>query len=87
MMGLFDLLDEGLANELGVDVKTYIEIIDMRASEEDAQFIIMTLLGDNESEKEKAKELFKSYMPEDGEQGGRLFLSDEVDPREFKSIL
>lgn len=67
MIGLFDILDQGMANELGVDVETYIEVIDMKASDEDAEFIIMSILSADTANREKAVELFKSYMTEDSE--------------------
>jgi len=67
MIGLFDILDQGIADELGVDVGTYIEVIDMKASEEDAQFIIMSLLEGDENKKEQARELFNKYLAEDSE--------------------
>lgn len=67
MIGLFDILDQGMANELGVDVETYIEVIDMKASDEDAEFIIMSILSADTANREKAIELFKSYMTEDSE--------------------
>jgi hypothetical protein len=67
MIGLFDILDQGIANELGVDVETYIEVIDMKASDEDAEFIIMSILSADTANREKAIELFKSYMAEDSE--------------------
>lgn len=67
MIGLFDILDQGIADELGVDVETYIEVIDMKASDEDAEFIIMSILSADTANREKAVELFKSYMTEDSE--------------------
>ena len=67
MIGLFDIMDQGIANELGVDVETYIKVIDMKASDEDAEFIIMSILSSDTSNREKAIGLFKSYMAEDSE--------------------
>jgi alpha-galactosidase/6-phospho-beta-glucosidase family protein len=67
MIGLFDIMDQAIAEELGVDVKTYIKVIDMKASDEDADFIIMSILEGDEKKKEKAIEMFKSYMAEDSE--------------------
>jgi hypothetical protein len=31
MVGLYNLIDDAMAQELGVDVKTYIEVIDKNA--------------------------------------------------------
>ncbi len=67
MIGLFDIMDQGIANELGVDVETYIKVIDMKASDEDAEFIIMSILSSDTRNREKAIDLFKSYMAEDSE--------------------
>lgn len=62
-MGLFDMFDQCLADSLGVDVETYIEVIDHKCSEEDATTIIMTLLESEDKPEEiaKAKELFDKY--------------------------
>ena len=62
-MGLFDLMDQAIADELGVDVPTYIEVIDFKCSEEDATTIIMTLLDSEDKPEEiaKAKALFDKY--------------------------
>lgn len=67
MIGLFDIMDQGIANELGVDVETYIKVIDMKASDEDAEFIIMSILSSDTSNREKAIELFNRYLTEDSE--------------------
>ena len=40
MFGLFDLMDQALADELGVDVKTYITIIEQVTDEEQEQIIM-----------------------------------------------
>lgn len=62
-IGLFDMFDQCLANSLGVDMETYIEVIDHKCSEEDATKIIMTLLDseDNPEEIAKAKAIFDQY--------------------------
>lgn len=62
-IGLFDMFDQCLAQSLGVDVKTYIEVIDFKCSEEDATTIIMTLLDSEDKPEEiaKAKVLFDKY--------------------------
>jgi hypothetical protein len=62
-MGLFDIFDQCLAQSLGVDVETYIEVIDFKCSEEDATTIIMTLLDSEDKPEEiaKAKALFDKY--------------------------
>lgn len=57
MFGLFDLMDQVLADELGVDVKTYITIIEQVTDEEQDEIIMGILENDNER-KAKAIELF-----------------------------
>ena len=44
MGGLYNLMDYAMAQELGVDVKTYIEVIDKKCTEEEAIFIIDTIM-------------------------------------------
>jgi hypothetical protein len=64
MAGLFDMLDHGIAGELGVDVETYIKIIDHKCTEEEANFIIMTIMEEDADNIEKAKEMFNKYLDE-----------------------
>ena len=61
-MGLFDIFDMSLANSLGVDVETYIKIIDIKCTEEEANFIIMTIMEEDQDNLEKAKEMFNKYL-------------------------
>lgn len=58
------MMDQMIADSLGVDVEKYIEIIETKCSEEDATIIIMTLLEseDNPEEIAKAKEIFNKYV-------------------------
>lgn len=55
-LGLWDMMDHAIANELGVDVETYIKIIDTKCTEEEANFIILTILEEDQNNLEKAKE-------------------------------
>ena len=64
MKALYDMMDYNIAEELGVDVETYIELIENKCSAEDANFIIMTLLTDDTDNLEKAKETFNKYLNE-----------------------
>ena len=64
MIGLYDMMDMAIAGELGVDVETYIDIIDDKCTEEEANFIIMTILDEDEENLEKAKEMFSKYLDE-----------------------
>jgi hypothetical protein len=63
MAGLFDMMDMAIAGELGVDVEVYIDIIE-KCTEEEANFIIMTILDEDEENLEKAKEMFNNYLNE-----------------------
>jgi hypothetical protein len=64
MAGLYDLMDDILCVGLGVDLGTYNRIIDCECTEEEANFIIMTFLENDEDNFEKAKEMFNKYLDE-----------------------
>lgn len=64
MAGLYDLMDTILCVGLGVDIETYSRIIDCECTEEEAEFIIMTFLENDEDNFEKAKEMFNKYLNE-----------------------
>ena len=64
MAGLFDMMDYAIAGELGVDVETYIKIIDTKCTEEEANFIILTIMEEDQDNLEKAKETFNKYLNE-----------------------
>jgi hypothetical protein len=64
MAGLWDMMDDAIANELGVDVETYIKIIDIKCTEEEANFIILTIMEEDQDNLEKAKEMFNKYLNE-----------------------
>ena len=49
-----------MAGELGVDVETYIDVIEDKCTMEEAKFIIDNIF--QEKDKEKAIELFKSKL-------------------------
>jgi hypothetical protein len=62
MAGLYNMMDNGIANELGVDLYTYIKIIEHKCTEDEAGFIIMTILTEDKDNLEKAKETFNKYL-------------------------
>jgi hypothetical protein len=64
MGGFYDLMDEIVAVGLGVPVETYINIIETKCTEEDAAFIIMTIIDEDEDNLDKAKETFNKYLNE-----------------------
>lgn len=62
MAGLWDMMDHAIAGELGVDVETYIKIIDTKCTEEEANFIILTIMEEDQDNLEKAKQMFNKYL-------------------------
>jgi hypothetical protein len=64
MAGLWDMMDGAIAEELGVDVKTYIRIIECECTEDEANFIIMTIMEEDAENLQKAKETFNKYLDE-----------------------
>lgn len=59
-MELFELMDHAIADELGVDLETYVDVIENKCSYEEADFIIEQLF--NEGDVEAAKQLFNSKL-------------------------
>ena len=51
-----------MAQKLGVDVKTYKEVIDKKCTVDEATFIIATIIDEDEVIMEKAKALFHSKL-------------------------
>lgn len=62
MIGLWDIMDQAIADALGVDIETYIKIIDGKCTEEEANFIILTILDEDADNLEKAKQMFNKYL-------------------------
>ncbi len=62
-LGLFDLFDGAIAELLEVDVETYIRIIeDENTTDGEQEQIIMGILSNDEEQKVKSKELFRSKL-------------------------
>ena len=63
MVDLFDMFDQLIADELGVDVETYIRVID-EFNDSDMEYIIENVLSPNVSdeERDKAIELFRTKL-------------------------
>jgi len=59
---LFELMDAAIAAELGVSEETYKNIIETKCTNDEAGFIIMTLLNEDSDNIEKAKETFNKYL-------------------------
>ena len=62
MGGLYNLIDDAMAQGLSVDIKTYIEAIDKKCTEEEAEFIINTIMDEDVANIEKSKALFNSKL-------------------------
>jgi len=61
-MDLFELMDHAIADELGVDLETYVDVIENKCTYEEADFIIEQLF--NEGDVEAAKQMFNSKLTE-----------------------
>ena len=61
MMGLYDMMDEAMATELGVDLNTYIHVIEEICTLEEADFIIDNMWQEN-GDIDAAKQLFQSNL-------------------------
>lgn len=62
-LGLWDMMDHAIAEGLGVDVETYIDIIE-KCTEEEAHFIILTIMEEDQDNYDKAQETFNKYLNE-----------------------
>ena len=60
-MGLFDMMDKAMATELGVDLKTYIHVIEEVCTYEEADFIIDNMWQED-GDIDAAKQLFQSKL-------------------------
>ena len=56
MMGLYEMIDEAMAFELGVDVETYIDVIENKCTLEEADAILDIIW--KKGDIEEAKQLF-----------------------------
>ena len=61
MIGLFDMMDDAMATELGVDLKTYIHVIEDVCTLEEADFIIDNMWQED-GDIDAAKQLFNSKL-------------------------
>ena len=61
MMELYDLMDDAMATELGVDLKTYIHVIEDLCTLEEADFIIDNMWQED-GDVDAAKQLFQSKL-------------------------
>ena len=61
MAGLYDMMDEAMAIELGVDLTTYIHVIEDVCTYEEADFIIDNMWQED-GDIDAAKRLFNSKL-------------------------
>jgi hypothetical protein len=61
MMGLYDMMDEAMAQELGVDLETYIHVIEDLCTYEEADFIVDNIWQED-GDIDAAKQLFNSKL-------------------------
>ena len=65
MIGLYDIMDIEIADQLNVSVETYINVIENMCNQEDRDFIVTAILLEEEEEDViEAKSLFNSYLHE-----------------------
>ena len=60
MTGFYDLMDTGMAEALGTDVETYIEVMEMRCTMEEAKIIFNGIWF--EEDETAARALFASKL-------------------------
>ncbi len=61
MLGLFDLFDGAVAEALGVDLETYVRVIESdNVSDEEQEQIIMGVLEGDADSIQKSKQLFET---------------------------
>jgi len=63
-LGLWEIMDFAMADALDVDVETYIRIIECECTEDEADFIIITIMEGDAENLQKAKETFNKYLDE-----------------------
>ena len=64
MIGLWEMMDMAISEELGVDLDTYIEVIEHKCTKEDRDSIILAVLGEDVDKIKEAKEKFNKYLNE-----------------------
>jgi hypothetical protein len=62
MKTLYDSIDSLVAEELKIDINTYIRIIECECTEDEAEFIIMTIIEGDSANFQKAKDAFYQYL-------------------------
>ena len=60
-IGVFDMMDKMIADELSADIETYIDVIDNKCTDWECKFIVHAMLSNRQDKREKAKRIFDSY--------------------------
>jgi hypothetical protein len=79
MHGLYDMVDMAIAEELGVDVETYIRIIETKCSMREANYIINVVFGERTDKLENAKAIFNKYLNEEGDESAGTGVGDNTE--------
>ena len=61
-IGIFGMIDYGVANELGVEQMVYIDVLDNKCTYWETLFILGVYLNERQDKKQNAKEIFYSRM-------------------------
>lgn len=59
---ILNTLDSLIAEELKIDINTYIRIIECECTEDEAEFIIMTIIEGDSANLQKSKDTFYQYL-------------------------
>jgi len=59
---MYGAMDDIIAEELKVDIQTYVNILENKCTYNEGKFIIFSLLSHRQDKKEKAIKLFKSKL-------------------------
>jgi hypothetical protein len=62
MKMILNTLDSLIAEELKIDINTYIRIIECECTEDEAEFIIMTIIEGDSANLQKSKDTFYQYL-------------------------
>lgn len=79
MYGLYDVMDIAIAEELGVDVETYVRIIETKCSMREANYIINVIFGERHDKLESAKAMFNKYLNEENSTDSSVITGDDVE--------
>jgi len=61
-IGIFGMIDFGIANDLGVDVETYNKVIETKCTYWESLYIVTVFLDQRYDKMDKAREIFNHRM-------------------------